>query len=86
MTENRFFILKGDEEDDLPCIRDRTFDIKDIYGHYKYDDLEEICNELNKLHEENQERKRAMRIAEYYNKQLENENKELKKYLDSICK
>ena len=41
---------------------------------------------LNELHEENQERKRAMRIAEQYNEQLLNENKKLKKYLDSISK
>lgn len=55
MTAKRFFILIDDEyEDILPCIRDRTFKIKDIYGHYKYDDLKEICNELNALSEENQ--------------------------------
>ena len=41
---------------------------------------------LNELHEENKERKRAMRIAEQYNEQLLNENKKLKKYLDSISK
>ena len=47
---------------------------------------QEICELLNELHEENQERKRAMRIAEQYNEQLLNENKKLKKYLDSISK
>ena len=56
MAENRFFILEDEEYDDVePCIRDRTFKIKDIYGHYKYDDLEEICNELNRLNNENEE-------------------------------
>jgi hypothetical protein len=45
-----------------------------------------FCKALNELTEENEERKRAMRIAEYYNKQLEDENKKLKKYLDSISK
>ena len=47
---------------------------------------EDVCELLNELHEENQERKRAMRIAEQYNEQLLNENKKLKKYLDSISK
>lgn len=46
----------------------------------------EVLKLLNELHEENQERKRAMRIAEQYNEQLLNENKKLKKYLDSISK
>ena len=50
------------------------------------EDAKELCNLLNELHEENQERKRAMRIAEQYNEQLLNENKKLKKYLDSISK
>ena len=48
--------------------------------------IEEVCTLLNELHEENQERKRAMRIAEQYNEQLLNENKKLKKYIDSISK
>ena len=46
----------------------------------------EITELLNKLYEENEERKRAMRIAEHYNKQLEDGNKEVKKYIDSISK
>ena len=41
---------------------------------------------LNELHEEKKKKKRAMRIAEQYNEQLLNENKKLKKYLDSISK
>ena len=58
MAENRFFILEDEEYDDVePCIRDRTFKIKDIYGHYRYDDLEELCNELNRLNNENEELK-----------------------------
>ena len=58
MAENRFFILEDEEYDDVkPSIRDRTFKIKDIYGHYRYDDLEEICNELNRLNNENEELK-----------------------------
>ena len=48
--------------------------------------VEQLVDLLNELHEENQERKRAMRIAEQYNEQLLNENKKLKKYLDSISK
>ena len=46
MTEKRFFILQL-EDDDLPCIRDRTFQLDDIYGHYKYDNLEQLCSFLN---------------------------------------
>ena len=55
MTEKRFFILNDEYEDEEYCIRDRTFAIKDIYGDYKYDDLNEICNELNKLVDTNRE-------------------------------
>lgn len=65
MTEKRFFILK-DEQDPTDknywCIRDRTFKIKDIYGHYKYDNLEEICRELNALNEENQANDHLLRV------------------------
>lgn len=58
MTAKRFFILNDEEYDDVEsCIRDRTFKIKDIYGHYRYDDLEEICNELNRLNDENEQLK-----------------------------
>ena len=51
MTEKRFFILTDVEYDIRPCIRDRLFEIKDIYGDYKYDDLEEICKTLNEQYE-----------------------------------
>ena len=74
MSAKRFFILKDCCFDDvLPCIRDKEDKIKDIYGHYKYDDLEEICGELNALHEENQELKREVghlnyRFTEYRSK------------------
>lgn len=55
MSEKRFFILKDDEYDDvLPCIRDKQRELKDIYGHYKYDDINQICDLLNALHEENE--------------------------------
>ena len=47
MTEKRFFILKDEEFDVSPCIRDRNSKIDDIYGHYKYDDIEQICLFLN---------------------------------------
>lgn len=58
MTAKRFFILNDEEYNDVEsCIRDRTFKIKDIYGHYRYDDLEEICNELNRLNDENEQLK-----------------------------
>lgn len=60
IVNKRFFILTDDEEDTLPCIRDRTFKIKDIYGHYKYDDLEEICNTFNLLNDENEELKQEI--------------------------
>ena len=46
----RFFILQL-EDDDLPCIRDRTFQLDDIYGHYKYDNLEQLCSFLNEQSE-----------------------------------
>ena len=53
MTENkRFFILKDEEFDVSPCIRDRNSKIDDIYGHYKYDDIEQICLFLNEQNDE----------------------------------
>ena len=48
--------------------------------------ISEVVELLNALHEENEERKRAMRIAEYYNEQLLDENKKMKKYIDSISR
>ena len=59
MTEKRFFILQL-EDDDLPCIRDRTFQLDDIYGHYKYDNLEQLCSFLNELNDENEQLKKGM--------------------------
>ena len=60
MTGKRFFILKDDEDEDtLPVIRDKTFKINDIYGHYKYDNLNEICNELNSLVDKNEQLKQS---------------------------
>lgn len=69
MSDDRFFILK-DEDDpadkDCWCIRDRTFKISDIYGHYEYDDLEEICKELNSLNNFKNKFKRLSTDAHNY--------------------
>lgn len=59
MTEKRFFILQL-EDGDLPCIRDRTFRLDDIYGHYKYDNLEQLCSFLNELNDENEQLKKEL--------------------------
>ena len=87
MTGKRFFILKDDEyEDTLPCIRDRTFKIDDIYIHYKYDNLEEICNELNRLVDENEQLKQEnewLKSIHFVNDVLK-ENKLLKEKLNEI--
>ena len=49
MNKQRFFILEDEEYCDvLPCIRDRAFELNDIYGHYEYDDIIQICDFLNK--------------------------------------
>ena len=76
MTAKRFTIEK----------KGGMFYIFDTGNLIPVSDGQPICDLLNELHEENQERKRAMRIAEQYNEQLLNENKKLKKYLDSISK
>ena len=60
MTEKRFFILTDAEYNDILCIRDRTSKIKDIYGHYRYDDLGEICNILNELFDNNNSLKESL--------------------------
>ena len=60
MTNERFIILKDEEEPEDKtcwCIRDTQHKIEDIYGHYKYDNIEEICEELNRLQNENQQLK-----------------------------
>ena len=57
MTEKRFFILRDDVYNTSPCIRDRTFELKDIYGDFKYDDINEICDFMNKLVDENEQLK-----------------------------
>ena len=57
MTEKRFFILRDDVYNTSPCIRERTFELKDIYGHFKYDDINEICDFMNKLVDENEQLK-----------------------------
>ena len=74
----RFTTDNGSNED--VCLVDN------VTGNEYESNFEDIVDLLNELHEENQERKRAMRIAEQYNEQLLNENKKLKKYLDSISK
>ena len=96
MTEKRFFILIDDEyEDTLPVIRDRTFKIKDIYGHYRYDNLEEICNELNRLNDENEQLKSSDTITDLETEimnlkttihQLRTDNTKQKKKLNTTMK
>lgn len=66
MTEKRFFILKDEEFDSLPCIRDRNFKIDDIYGHYRYDDINQICDELNAPYEENEQLKKEILWWKYH--------------------
>jgi hemerythrin-like domain-containing protein len=84
MTQKRFVIKPSSIVNDGFVIIDKekkyTFPVLESTLNYMF------CKALNELTEENEERKRAMRIAEYYNKQLEDENKKLKKYLDSISK
>jgi hemerythrin-like domain-containing protein len=84
MTQKRFVIKPSSIVNDGFVIIDKekkyTFPVLESTLNYMF------CKALNELTEENEERKRAMRIAEHYNKQLENENKKLKKYLDSISK
>jgi hemerythrin-like domain-containing protein len=84
MTQKRFVIQPSSIVNDGFVIIDKekkyTFPVLESTLNYMF------CKALNELTEENEERKRAMRIAEHYNKQLEDENKKLKKYLDSISK
>jgi len=68
MTEKRFFILKDEKfKDVLPCIRDRNSKIDDIYGHYKYDDIEQICLFLNEQNDEIEMLKSIKKIIQNYN-------------------
>ena len=87
----RFFILTDDEEDTLSCIRDRTFSIKDIYGHYKYDDLNEICNEFNRLNDENEQLKQFFKELKgrgYWNDDYLTEQDwfDVKQWIERVCK
>ena len=84
MTDKRFYLNEGDVG--ILKILDIKEDNERIYLTSSKSDMKMVVELLNELHEENQERKRAMRIAEQYNEQLLNENKKLKKYLDSISK
>ena len=92
MTEKRFFILKDEEFDVSPCIRDRNSKIDDIYGHYKYDDIEQICLFLNEQNDEIELLKSKFEDCEFAHrtemalhrvieKDLKKENEQLKKEL-----
>ena len=93
MTGKRFFILKDEEfKDVLPCIRDRNSKIDDIYGHYKYDDIEQICLFLNEQNDEIEMLKSKFEDCEFAHrtemahhrvieKDLKKENDELKAQL-----
>lgn len=78
MTDKRFFILTDDEYNTRPCIRDRKREIHDIYGDYKYDDLNEICNTLNKLFDNNNSLKESLLLHLDIIDGLNNKIKELK--------
>ena len=86
MTEKRFFILKDEEfKDVLPCIRDRNSKIDDIYGHFKYDDIEQICLFLNEQNDENIEmhiQNDFLKDENQHMRDLVNENKQLKEELE----
>lgn len=90
MAEKRFFILKDEEfKDVLSCIRDKNSKIKDIYGHYKYDDIEQICLFLNEQNDEIEMLKSKLEDCEFAHrtemahhrvieKDLKKENEELR--------
>lgn len=96
MTKKRFFILKDEEfEDVLPCIRDRNSKIDDIYGHYKYDDIEQICLFLNEQNDEIEMLKSKFEDCEFAHrtemahhrvieKDLKKENEQLKQFISKI--
>lgn len=85
MTENkRFFILKDEEYDDvIPCIRDKKGELDDIYGHYRYDNINQICDKLNAFHEENVELKSELKelkeIGDYKSDRIKESDKENEK-------
>ena len=85
MEDERFFIL-NDEKGALPCIRDKEFRIDDIYGHREYDNLEEICNELNSLVNECNEIGYHYNMLSYKHQSLRKENRDLKTKLGCLSR
>lgn len=84
MSEKRFFILTDDEYNTRPFIRDRKKEIHDIYGDYKYDDLNEICNTLNKLFDSNNSLKESLLLHLDIIDGLNDKIKELKQQIEDL--
>lgn len=81
MNEERFFIMSGEYD----CIRDRKGELSDIFGHYRDDNLREICQKLNDFNNEvmvlratNMEYEDAFGRLEENIQILEKENEDLK--------